>query len=200
MAWDLVAVTDSGYKKYRDRFGNSRYQKPDGTFTNRFAWSGTTSQGSDIEEIGQGRGTESVRGILSRERTDLGSYERAVDRVWDEPFEDSYMAPIGEPFTSRGYPIGDYPSRKRLDQMVDEIEDKARDFDNFSIALSTLVYDGDGRIISNSERHTSLQPPENVVQTRAEFAQIMDELFALQADYGGVIIEKSIVKMREYQS
>lgn len=197
MSWTLVESTDTGYKKWRDSYGNNRYQKPNGKFTNKGAWGGTHSQGATS--------TPEYSGTVTRERDrsedvrdDLESYERATDIVYDEPYENGYTPPVDFPFIGRGYPIEDYPSTDRREMLIEEIHDTP-DYDHYSMTVVTATYSEDGSILSRGERHTNLLPADSIPQLRAEFDNMIGEVAASAASYGGAVVFKSKVKMREYQ-
>lgn len=196
MSWTLLETTDTGYKKWRDQYGNNRYQAPDGTYTNQQAWGGTHSQGATSSP--EWSGTVTTRTKKTRDyRDDLGSYEQATDIVYDEPYEDDYAPPI-EYEGVQAYPIGDYPSTKRLDMLVNDIEDNPV-YDHYSLAVVTAIVADDGEVLDSGERHTNLLPSDSIPQIRAEWANMMDELAAAASNYSDVLIFKSKAKMREYQ-
>ena len=198
MSWTLVSQTDSGYKKYRDQYGNNRYLDPDGNFTNQNAWAGTQSHGAEeLPEFGGGVGTP-INGKIRDERNDLESYENAEDIVFDEPYENDYIPPVDFPFGSNAYPIEDYPGPDRLDMLVEEIEDNPG-FDHYSMAVVAVIYSSDGEILSRGERHTNLLPKDDVTQLRAEWATMIRDISAAASGYGGAAIFKSKVKMRLYK-
>jgi hypothetical protein len=197
MSWTLVSTTDTGYRKYRDQWGNFRYLDPNGNFTNAQAWAGTHSQGAtEIPEYTGDIDFPSA-GKSYRIRDDLDSYKEAIDIVYDEPFENDYTPPVGFPFNA--YPIEDYPSRKRLDQLIEDIEDNKDEYDCFSVGVKSVIYDEDYTVISSSERHTALHSYEDINLIRIEWANLMEELGMIGSDYGGVAIFESLVKFRSYK-
>lgn len=197
MSWTLVSTTDSGYKKWRDSHGNFRYQKPNGTFTNSNAWAGTHSHGAEsTPEYG---GTVSAKREKSRdERDDLGSYQQAHDLVYDEPYEESYSPPNDFPFSGSGYPIEEYPATDRREMLIEDIRDNPS-YDHYSMAVVTATYADDGTLLSRGERHTNLLPSDSIPQLRAEWETMIEEIAAVAAGYGGAVVFKTKLKMREYQ-
>lgn len=198
MSWTLVETTDSGYKKWRDSYGNSRYQGPDGSFTNQNAWAGTHSQGATSTPEYSGTVTDKTSRTVDS-RDDLESYENADDIVYNEPYETGYNPPADFPFKGQGYPIEDYPSETRLDMLIGEIEDNTG-YDHYSLTVVVITYADDGTILSRGERHTNLLPGDSIPQLRADWRNMIEEIKALASGYGGAVVLKSKLKMREYQA
>lgn len=201
MGWDLVSKTDTGYRKYRDNSGNFRYLDPNGNFTNANAWAGTHSQGATetaITETPPGSGTVISGDIWQRVDIDTDNYKTAINYVIDEP-ENSYTPPIdaNPAVIGRGYQVGDYPRDKRVNMLTDKTREN-QGYDLVNWAVTSLIMDKEGSIISSGERHTKQQPPENIPQLQADFKQHIDELRKIEADYGTVIITETKLKIREY--
>lgn len=197
MSWSLVATTDSGYKKWKDSHGNFRYQKPNGTFTNQSAWAGTHSHGATAKPEFSKTVTDKSEKTRD-ERSDLESYQTATDIVYDEPYESGYSPPAGFPFAGAGYPIEDYPSTDRREMLIEDLRDNTN-YDHYSLTVVTATYAEDGTILSRGERHTNLLPGDSIAQLRAEWDNMIEEIAAAAASYGGAVVFKSKVKMREYQ-
>lgn len=194
MGWTLVSTNSQGYRKYQTEDGSLRYMDSQGNFTSQQSWAGSFAQEGTTETPNYTREKRSTK-VDTENRDDLGSYENATDYIWDEPHESDYRPPIDVPF-SYGYPIGDYPVNKR----VDDIRDKAKDlsgYDVYSVAVTSVVYDKDGTILSSGERHTTMA--SNINQIMAEFREIIGKLGAIAADYGGVLITETKLKARKYQ-
>lgn len=195
MGWDLVSKTDSGYKKYRDQWGNFRYLDPSGNFTNSQAWAGTQSHGAT--EIGAQEQTPGYHAtdIEEQIRDDLENYTKMVDHVIDEPLE-HYIPPIdSSQLAGKGYPITDYPYEKRIDKL-EEIMNDNPGFEAYTIGVYTMVTDGQGTITSSGYRFCTHQDSFDILA--GEFRRIMDELRALLADYGDVIITETVIKTIVY--
>lgn len=204
MGWELLAENSSGWKKWKDQWGNHRYQKSDGTFTNSNAWSASfTKEG--VESIPTGRDDDvgvgvEVRGLFDRlqisNRDELESYKEAIDYIMREPFMWEGPKPIHWP-PIPGIPIEDYPLEDRINQL-EKIYDKY-EFDKMAYGIQYVIHDEDS-IVSRSERHTKLLEKSSANKTilKAAFETIISELKAVAAMYSGVVIQVTLVKGRDY--
>lgn len=50
MSWTLVEENSGGWKKFRDQWGNFRYQRPDGRFGNKYQWAASHTHHEPQEE------------------------------------------------------------------------------------------------------------------------------------------------------
>lgn len=199
MAWERVAVTDTGYVKYIDNYGNSRYKKPNGKFTNKNSWAGTVSQGANIvEETDIGVTPPPIDSDIEKNiRNDLDSYARAVDYVFDEPFEGGYFPEVPARYT--GYPIEDYPDDIRANDISDILSNYGSAFEVVSVGIKNVILDSLGNTISKGEMNTPFLPPDNEAQILATYQTKVDELRKIADNYEMVIVTETNVKMREYQ-
>lgn len=204
MGWELLAENSSGWKKWKDQWGNPRYQKPNGKFSNDKSWSASfTKEG--VESIPTGRDRDVGVGVEVKDlfdhlqisnRDELESYKEAIDYIMREPFMWEGLIPVDWP-PIPGIPIKDYPVGERIEQL-ERIYDKY-EFDKMAYGIQYVVYDEDS-IVSRSERHTKLLEKSNANKTilKAAFETIISEIKALGAMYGGVVIQLTLVKGRDY--
>lgn len=199
MSWELVSKTTTGYKKWRDSYGNLRYQEPSGKFTNSRAFNVSKSQTEEnpaTPDIPTG-GEVTQENVFTRtEREDLEYYDEMVDYSISEPYE-SYTPPVDKAFVvGRGYPINDYPRDKRAKQLKDKTEEI--DYEIYAWGVYTLIIDSeDGTIISAGYRFTKHQTNASILE--GEFKTIIDDLRAQVTDYGEVVVTETILKGMSYK-
>lgn len=200
MGWDLVSTNSAGYKKFRDSNGNLRYQKPDGTFTSSNAWSGSFSQ-EGVEEIPENE-EEYEGGILEKdvwvkkvtENPEL--YKDYTRFILDEPYDRKGIAPVDNPFPSRGYLLDNYPTEERLDMLEEKFRDTS--FESYAFGVYSIMVE-DNTIVSSGERFT--EHNSNLTILKSNFRQVLTEIGnALNSSPGTtVIITKTFLAGFNYE-
>jgi len=200
MSWDLVSETDSGYRKYRDSNKNLRYQKPNGQFTSQSAWAGTFSQGATEKPKTSRAESEGDREKVSPNVTKItlkqDVYDVADNWVINEPKE----PPELPPYWVGGWKIQDYPVNQRITWLRNQTSKVSNEYDLFSWSVTTRMIDKDsGAVLTTGERHTTFQSGDAVAILEGEFRNKMEDLGALAADYGVIVIAETKVKSRIYE-